>query len=68
MDVLPILCPPLQTMRLPLSQEQKLHLSNGFVQIPLADNRELYGIKFNDNEAAEEFYGKVRDHMGEQCV
>ena len=45
-------------------QENKLHFSNGFVQVPIGETKELYGIKFEKQQDGEIFYGKVIREMG----
>jgi hypothetical protein len=59
--------PLYQKKEFPLSRDAKLHLSTGFVQVPVVESRELYGIKFSgsDNDDAQNFYRKVIIKMGE---
>lgn len=49
-----------------MAKESKVHLSRqkGFVQVPIAETKELYGIKFNEASDAEIFYGNVITGMG----
>lgn len=49
-----------------MAKESKVHLSRqkGFVQVPIAETKELYGIKFNETSDAEIFYGNVITGMG----
>ncbi len=56
----------LQRIEHHLPQDTKLHLSkeNGFVQVPIADTKELYGIKFTNSMDGETFYGKVVKELG----
>lgn len=49
-----------------ISRENKLHYSaEGFIQIPLVDAKELFGIKFRVPAEGEEFYAKIVDSMSE---
>ncbi len=51
-----------------LSRESRLHSSpdgSGFLQIPLADAKELYAIKFRDTVDGDAFYAKIVNEMGE---
>ena len=41
-----------------------LYNADGFIQIPLLDVKELYGIKFNVPADGETFYAKIVTHMG----
>ena len=50
-----------------LSQESKMHFSNGFVQVPIRETKELFGIKFSNPLDGETFYGRVTEAMGQSC-
>ena len=47
-----------------LSGENRVHFSEGFIQVPLADSKELYGIKFKDVIQGEEFYMRMVQSLG----
>lgn len=67
MDCSHYLCHSLQAItEHRLAKESKVHLSRqkGFVQVPIAETKELYGIKFNETSDAEIFYGNVITGMG----
>ncbi len=49
-----------------LSRESRLHSSpdgSGFLQIPLADAKELYAIKFRDAGDGDHFYARIVNEM-----
>ena len=47
-----------------LSSENRVHFSEGFIQVPVADSKELYGIKFKDIVQGEEFYMRMVQALG----
>jgi hypothetical protein len=57
----------LQKRELKLSQENRIHFARGFIQVPVADSKELYGIKFKEANLVEgeEFYTKLIKAIGE---
>ena len=59
----------LQKRELKLSKENRIHFSGGFIQVPVADSKELYGIKFKEanHVEGEEFYTKLIKAVGELC-
>ena len=38
---------------------------DGFIQLPIAHSKELYGIKFNNSVEGDEFYTKMVKAIGE---
>jgi len=51
----------------PLAKDNDVHNSgDGFLQVPLTDRRELYGIKFKNPDDGESFYAKIVNEMGEE--
>jgi pilus assembly protein TadC len=59
----------LQKRELKLSKENRVHFCQGlgFIQVPVADSEELYGIKFKEANLVEgeEFYTKLIKAIGE---
>ena len=57
----------LQKRELKLSKENRIHFARGFIQVPVADSKELYGIKFKETNLVEgeEFYTKLIKAIGE---
>ena len=53
-----------QTREHKLSSENRVHFSEGFIQVPVADSKELYGIKFKDVVQGEEFYMRMVQALG----
>lgn len=53
-----------QTREHKLSSENRVHFSEGFIQVPVADSKELYGIKFKDVIQGEEFYMRMVQALG----
>ena len=51
-----------------ISSENRVHFSEGFIQVPVADSKELYGIKFKDVVLGEEFYMRLVRALGKLCV
>ena len=47
-----------------LSGENRVHFAEGFIQVPVADSKELYGIKFKNVVQGEEFYMKMVNALG----
>ena len=45
-----------------------MHFSEGFIQVPVADSKELYGIKFKDVIQGEEFYMRMVKALGKDII
>ena len=56
----------LQKRELKLSKENRIHFARGFIQLPISDSKELYGIKFKETNLVEgeEFYTKLIKAIG----
>lgn len=45
-----------------------MHFSEGFIQVPVANSKELYGIKFKDVIQGEEFYMRMVKALGKDII
>ena len=54
----------MQTLELKLSKENRIHFAEGFIQVPVAGSKELYGIKFENVVQGEEFYSRMIHALG----
>ena len=57
----------LQKFERALARNNDVHNSGGgFLQVPLTDLKELYGIKFKHPDESEAFYRKILNQMGKK--
>ena len=60
-------CPALQKFERALARDNDVHNSgDGFLQVPLTNLKELYGIKFKHSHESEAFYRKILNEMGKK--